>query len=211
MSVCQLQSELLSPPVADCKNQFSVDIGVKEAERVFTVNDWSRISYVHSLIPDKGSVLDVGTGQGHFVNALSKSTKIERLATIDIKTSQRFFKHGEYEQYKMSVSDMKFECEEFDTVVCMEVIEHLKDEDFENAIPELRRVTKSKLIVTVPFCEPEPLPKYHHQSFSIDRIKKLFPNATFTLLMKKPVTRVPWLLVCETKTSKKNKIFSKWF
>jgi hypothetical protein len=79
----------------------------------------------------------------------------------------------------------------------MEVIEHLPDGKLERVLAQLRRVAARRLIVSVPFCEPLPLPHYHQQQFTAERILSMFPTAKFTLFLKSPVTRVPWMLIDE--------------
>jgi hypothetical protein len=63
------------------------------------------------------------------------------------------------------------------------------------AIAELRRITRHRLLMTVPFEEPEPLPRHHVQRFDEARINALFPDAKVTLLTRG--SGVPWALLEE--------------
>ena len=70
--------------------------------------------------------------------------------------------------------DLPFDDNAFDNVLCMEVLEHLEKIDFAKALHELRRVTRKRLMITVPYKEPEPVwhfdqPRGHRQSFSEEK------------------------------------------
>lgn len=196
-SIVYLPDVPISKSLVVARRQLDIDLGSDAATKAYQDNDWRRVSYIQSHIPSGTSVLDVGTGQGHFSNAMATRGDAIRLATIDIKTSPRFRKHGDYEQYRMSVAAMDFAEDEFDHVVCMEVIEHLENVDFQPALDELRRVAGKKLLLTIRLCEPEPIAPYHRQRFDPARILTLFPDAKLTLLLKRPVNRIPWLLIEE--------------
>lgn len=161
----------------------------------FPTDDWQRTAYAWSLINDDKSILEVGSGQGHMVNALALTPR-RRLATIDIKKHSLFERHGAYEQHVMDATRMTFADGEFDTVLCMEVLEHIPGDGPERALAELRRVAGKRLIVTVPFCEPEPISSVHAHRFSVDRIRKTFPNARLTMLMRER-SATPWLMAEE--------------
>lgn len=96
----------------------------------------------------------------------------------------------------MSVGSLDFEDKAFDTVYCMEVLEHRDDEEFDVALSELRRVCRGQLLITVPFLELMPS-KYHQQRFTVNRVRDLFPHARKSLLLKEPVMRVPWVTMEE--------------
>jgi len=123
-----------------------------------------------------------------------RQNKFEEVHAIDIvdRTLPKsvFFR-------KMSVDNLDYEDNFFDCLVCMEVLEHLEDKHLPSAIREIRRVTQGQLIMSVPYCEPLPLPHYHKQHFNEARIRELFPNARYSLLLKEPIMRVPWLLMEE--------------
>lgn len=162
-------------------------------------NDWRRLAYVYQLV-DGRSVLDVGVGNGAFLHILEKSGKFDRIQGIDIRPHSMLRLPDGVGFSTMSVTDMaEFKDDEFDTVLCQEVLEHLEVLQFADALDELRRVTRTRLVVTVPYEEPEPVwwynkPGGHRQSFSQRKIDRLFPHAVATKL---PRQGVPWVVIVE--------------
>lgn len=163
--------------------------------------DWQRLFIAYELVSGK-SVLDVGIGNGAFSNILTKSQRFERVVGIDVrKNSKLVIPEEEYEFYEMSVVNLNFSDNEFDTVVAMEVLEHLEVSDFPLALDELRRVAKNRLVTTVPFKEPEPVwwhdkPGGHRQSFDEEKLRQLFPNASGTIVDR---GGIDWIMMVEDK------------
>jgi SAM-dependent methyltransferase len=144
-------------------------------------------------------VLDVGAGNGALLNMLKDSGQHARVMGIDVRrNSMRQLREGvEFEI--MDVTKLNFQDGEFDTVVCMEVIEHLLPELVDDALRELRRVAGQRLLVTVPYREQHPLfhhdkPTGHKQSFDGEKLGRLFPNGMGVLI---PRSRVDWMMIAE--------------
>ena len=91
---------------------------------------------------------------------------------------------------------MRFEDNAPDVVMCMGVLEHLEVKDFNNAVRELRRVARNKLIMSAPF-EEENLPAYHKQRFTRKGLAKTFPDAEIKLLVKPQPGVWPWAFIIE--------------
>ncbi len=180
------------------RNKFTAE----EVDKRVPHYDWARWSVVLEWIRNSKSILDVGTGQGTFINSLARANAADELVGIDIRTYSLYSElFPGFRRIMMDAERMEFPDNAFDVVTCMEVIEHLPDGKLENVIAQLRRVSARRLIVSFPFCEPLPLSKYHSQQFTPRRVKELFPNASYTLLLKNPVTRVPWLIIDEQQGS----------
>ena len=161
-------------------------------------SDWKRVQYVSTLLPEAESVLDVGIGTGAFLNLLMSLDKFQRVLGLDIRKHSRFttlFESQHYQIMYASVTALPFADRSVDVVTCMEVLEHLDRESVLAALPELRRVVKRLLIISVPYNEKEPLPRYHKLRFTDNDLLAYFPNGEFILLKKAGGT--PWVVVLE--------------
>jgi len=193
--IVELQSIPLHPHALALRAEAVARRGSEEAhERSFSINDWQRLSYVFSRLQPGDSGLEVGPGRCFLTEMMVQAGTYATLSAIDIM-DRRVPASVDFRQ--MSVAKLDFPDRSFDTVICMEVLEHLEDADFHAGLAEIRRVCRQQLIVSVPYLEPLPLPHYHKQHFDEARIAKLFPEATVSLLLKAPITRVPWLLIEE--------------
>lgn len=161
--------------------------------------DWRRIQYAASLIPRSAKrILEVGVGPGPMLNYLSM-VGFDEVVGIDIRRYSRFLQIAPTLDYRMmSVDNIEFPDGYFDVVFCMEVLEHVPTDTMMRGIRELRRVTGGKLVMSVPFEEPLPLPSYHLQRFDMGRIHGLFPDGEITMLHRRKVrTGWPWALIVE--------------
>lgn len=147
------------------------------------VHDYRRWSHVYEMLPEKVSILDIGIGAGQFVNACARSQRFGRIVGMDYTQTtglQHLSKHWEFVKRSLTAAVSPGMRSEY--VTCMECIEHISDPDFEVAVENLKFLATRKLIVTVPFEEPEPLPHFHKQRFDMDRLLRLFPSSRVTLL-----------------------------
>ncbi len=157
--------------------------------------DWQRLQFGFSRIKPGKKCLEIGPGRGYLTTILHRSKVFEEIHAIDIvDRTKRLPKDVNFKIE--DVSNLSFTDGEFDTVICMEVLEHLDTDSYYSALSEIRRVCGGKLIVTVPFNEPMPS-KYHLQSFSSQRIMDEYPDGKYSLLLKSPIMRVPWLMIEE--------------
>ena len=107
-----------------------------------------------SIVPlELKSVLDVGCGRGMTGCLVRIYREPTRLVAVDAFKPYLDFveKLGVYDsvlQLDVSKSRLPFEDKEFDVVLCLEVVEHLKKEEGLRLLSELERVGKRVIIST---------------------------------------------------------------
>jgi ubiquinone/menaquinone biosynthesis C-methylase UbiE len=154
-----------------------------------TSEDLARYAYVLTQV--SGSLLDVGCGHGIFLDAYAGGDR----AGVDV------IDRGQHE-WPFQVADaaaLPFPDASWDTVSAQEMLEHQPDEKLDQVLTELRRVTRQRLLVTVPFCEQR-LKSGHLQRFDAARVRETFPDARFTILRKRE-KGYPWILIEERRPS----------
>lgn len=88
------------------------------------------------------NMLEIGIGNGFLKHCLDFFSQVN-LTTADIAEDLQ-------PDYLCSVLDMPFKDEQFDLVLCFEVLEHLRFEDFLPALKEIRRITRHRVIISLP-------------------------------------------------------------
>ncbi|WP_434289836.1 class I SAM-dependent methyltransferase [Celeribacter sp. SCSIO 80788] len=174
--------------------------GRNSGKGFYTQHDWRRIQYgIELLDPDSRSILDVGVGPSALLNYLQLGKHYETVTGIDLRRYSKQILVDEQTDFRvMDATALSFETDSYDTVVCMEVLEHIPGDAMFTALEELRRVAKKQLIVSVPFDEPQPLPPYHHQYFDAARIAEVFPKAEIHVLQRPHRKGWPWAIAIET-------------
>jgi SAM-dependent methyltransferase len=93
------------------------------------------------------SVCDVGCGTGALLSRIQTSNTFARLTGVDFVIDDASRLEG-IEYVAAKIENLPFADGEFDTVVCTHVIEHVLE--YREAIAELRRIAKKRLIIVVP-------------------------------------------------------------
>lgn len=88
------------------------------------------------------NILEIGVGKGFLKHCFQLFPQISH-TTIDIAEDL-------HPDYVGSVTNMPFEDDQFDVVVCGQVLEHLPFTEFLPALQEIHRVTKHKAIISLP-------------------------------------------------------------
>lgn len=122
----------------------------------YDLPDRRRLEYAFGLVTGS-SIVDIGIADGALVHAASSLPKIQKATGVDIFWHSRLVRSDKVDYRQISILDKEFDVEPHDTVVCMEVLEHLYSKDTDFALSRLRSLTLKRLIVSVPFQEPEPL------------------------------------------------------
>lgn len=96
-----------------------------------------------------GTVLDVGCGTGYLLDHLKRTKPGLDLTGVDfiIEEGTRR-RHPDIRFEQAAIEKLPFPDGAFDTVICTHVLEHILD--FRQALTELRRVARDRLILVVP-------------------------------------------------------------
>jgi len=149
-------------------------------------SEQSRIGDLLNLLPDEGgSALDVGARDGYISALLTRS--FQTVTALDLIKPD--IKHDQIRCVGGDVTALEFPDDSFDLVLCTEVLEHLPRDRVRKACSELSRVTKSYLLVGVPYkqdirvgrttcsrCRKINPPWGHINAFDEDRLRLLFPD-----------------------------------
>ena len=106
------------------------------------ISYYYQTSLVSDLIGNSGKVLEVGVG-ANITSTYLKTAGLE-VVTCDIDKNLN-------PDVIADIRNLPFSSDIFDIVTAFEVLEHLPWEDFEVAIAELKRVSKKKVIVSLPY------------------------------------------------------------
>lgn len=107
-----------------------------------------------NIVGDNKTVIDIGCGSGVVSNFLS--TSCQRVVGIDANPAATTFAHREFAKENLTFLNLKIEeldqVEEFDLLLCFEVLEHLHKANVHRAMSKFLEIAKpdAKLVITVP-------------------------------------------------------------
>jgi SAM-dependent methyltransferase len=191
------EAQLAPPEWVDTRNIFQAKYAGKGVG-FYSAEDWRRLLIAYNQV-EGADVLDVGAGNGAFLNILARSNRFASVTGVDIRKHSMLLLPESVPLHIMSVTQLRLPDKHFDTVVCMEVLEHLEHDDLPLALIELRRVCRGRLVCTVPYNEQFPLFKEnevggHRQSFDDAKLDRLFPGARRSII---PRAGVPWVMIVD--------------
>ena len=94
------------------------------------------------------SIADIGCGTGVLLSRIKEQRpELKRLAGVDFVIDDASA-IDDIEYFAARIEDLPFDDNEFDTVVCTHVLEHVLD--FRASLAELRRVAAKRVILVVP-------------------------------------------------------------
>jgi ubiquinone/menaquinone biosynthesis C-methylase UbiE len=126
--------------------------GFWEGDMLHDENNAKRIRETSAMIPASvKSLLDVGCGNGVFVNYLSEAKPELKLMAVD--RSEAALKFVRSDKAVGDINQLSFADRSFDCVSCLEVIEHLPSNIYKQSLNELARVAGEYVIISVPFEE----------------------------------------------------------
>ena len=115
----------------------------------------------------KVSIADVGCGTGYVIKQI-QDKGYDNICGIDLVP------HSEFDTVEIkegNIEALPFPDKAFDIVICSHTLEHVLD--LPKAISELKRVTKTKLIITVP--------QQRYYRYSFDLHIHFFPQVSYLL------------------------------
>jgi SAM-dependent methyltransferase len=117
--------------------------------------DRQRIDVFQWIDPASSACLDVGCNVGALLSGVARHCTNASLVGVDINREALEIAKQRHRQIRFvhaDACDLPFENETFDTVTCLEVIEHLESARRAEAFREMRRVARrgSRLIVSTP-------------------------------------------------------------
>lgn len=196
----KLETPLLRTIHEQFEEAYTKQFGFRSGSGLYKNTDWRRLEFATRLIPsDCKSILEIGVGPGAVLNYHALSGRFDRVTGIDKQRYSKFVELVPDLDYQMmDIGKMSFPDNCFDTVFCMEVLEHLDSTTLEAGLSSLRRITRKKLVMTVTFDEPLPLPSYHLQHFNEQRIRATFPDAEIFLVHRNNRQSTwPWTVLIE--------------
>ena len=107
---------------------------------------------VCEMLPgDVTSILDVGCGTGDVADHIA--SRKPGLRVVGVDPSMSALKYPSVRCAQGELPHLPFPAASFDTVLCLQVLEHLEDAAFEAARTELLRVAARYLLIGVPYRE----------------------------------------------------------
>lgn len=162
----------------------------------FSQEDRDRFREVAALVPsDAKTLVDVGCGNGLFVNGLRKSDakRFDRLAGVD--RSAAALAHVQVTRCRARVDALPFRNRSFDMASSMEVLEHLPVAVYPLALSELGRIARKYVLVSVPYrqdlaasmstcpsCKTQFNADFHVRSFDEATLSGLFDGQGYHLV-----------------------------
>jgi len=169
--------------MAGYEREYYDQVNLWETDLLSIPAERERITKTIELIPpDVRTILDLGCGNGAFLNSLP-----DVYQAVGLDSSQEALKYVKTKAIHGDVAALPFESGSFDLVTCLEVLEHLPFGVFERALSELQRVSKKYIIISVPnnegldyylvicpACRCWYNPHRHVRSFNSEKLKDLF-------------------------------------
>ena len=113
--------------------------------RLTDINTPSLNFILDNLYKDAGNLLDVGCGRGYLLKQIKKKYPALKLSGVDVVEK---YASSEFKYIKGNIENLPFEDKSFDVVTCCHTIEHIINLD--QAISELKRITRKQLIIATP-------------------------------------------------------------
>ena len=147
-----------------------------------------RVSDLFALLPTRGSLaLDIGARDGYLAKKLAE--RFDKVVALDLERPD--IDHPNIEPVKGDATALTFADNQFDAILCAEVLEHIPSHLLAQACREIARVARNKVVIGVPYrqdlrcgsttcatCGKTNPPWGHVNSFDEARLQSLFPGLT---------------------------------
>lgn len=154
-----------------------MDDGAARIYRVL-VDGLEYLNYVQALIElvvaaQPKSVAEVGCGDGRILCELARVLTKSKLTGYDISPQAILFAQAyaqEFTNLRFIAQDFSSSANQYDAIICAEVLEHIPDEELSNFIANLAKhlTAKGKIFLTVPSTNVPVNPKhYRHYSAKV--------------------------------------------
>lgn len=145
-----------------------------------------RIADLFELLPANGiQALDIGARDGFLAKKLAE--RFNKVIALDLEKPE--IDHPNIEPVKGSATHLEFVDNQFDAVLCAEVLEHIPEPHLSQACREISRVARNAVVIGVPYrqdirsgrttcsaCGKTNPPWGHVNSFDENRLRSLFPT-----------------------------------
>lgn len=110
-----------------------------------------KISSLLSEYSSNTTLLDVGCGEGFIADYIYKNTNIKKITGIDINNNSIQIARNQnnnivYET--LDINDITLENKKYDLVMCLEVLEHLKNP--EHVLKKICSLANKRIIISIP-------------------------------------------------------------
>lgn len=107
-----------------------------------------------AMLPETGTLLDIGTGNGAFLRYLEDNNTSLELLGLERSTTARQSALCRAKICPGNAEALLFDDRSFDIITALEVIEHLPFGVYEKALDEMQRVAAKAIVISVPYREP---------------------------------------------------------
>lgn len=101
-----------------------------------------QVDLAQDFTPERGSILEIGKGNGFFADYLRK---------LDYKITTCDFDKNLSPDVVADIRSLPLPDNSFDVVTAFEVLEHIPYEDLPKALSELKRVSKKAVLISIPY------------------------------------------------------------
>lgn len=175
--------------VLDHQPENRIDMLSNLAEYRASAAERERVADLFSLLPGRGErALDVGARDCYLSKMLAE--RFQRVVALDLERPE--VDHPAIDPVAGSVASLPFEDNQFDVVLCAEVLEHIPEHLLARACSEIARVARGQVVIGVPYrqdlrsgrttcqqCGKSNPPWGHVNSFDEPRLRSLFGALTW--------------------------------